>query len=191
MSSIIDQARHGVVGCFKMLAFREDWRSHFDVSSAGVARSFAGVVLALPAFIFCVFSINHLVAESPNVTAADAGFDLSKAVLVWARFWLLFPLIAAVAAMVLNVNDRYGKWLVVHNWMVFVLIHIQAFCFALYMAGLADGAALASLLMLYQLARLLVHWRVAAEALDLPVVMAAAAAAIPLLVERIVIHLMA
>ncbi len=191
MIAILLEARQGVIGCFRLLAFRDDWRGYFDVSPGGVARSFAGIILALPAFAFAVAGVNHLVAETPTAAAPDAGFDLTEAVLVWIRFWLLFPLIAAATALLLGVTDRYAKWLVVHNWMVFVLIHIQAFCFVLYMAGLADAAALASLLTIYQLARLLVHWRVAAGALGLPVVMAGAASAIPLIVEQIFIHLIA
>lgn len=191
MIALINEARQGVIGCFKLLAFREDWRSHFDVSAGGVGRSFAGVILALPAFAFSVASVNHLVAENPTLAGADAGFQIGEAVLVWIRFWLLFPLVAAATAMLLKVTDRYAKWLVVHNWTVFTLIHIQAFFFALYMAGLADGAALASLLAVYQLARLLVHWRVAIGALGLPAVMSAAAAAIPLLVEQLFMFLVA
>ena len=191
MSVLLNEARQGVIGCFKLLAFRNDWRSHFDVSTRGVARSFAGVVLALPAFVFTVASVNHLVAENPTLADGGAGFQIGEAVLVWARFWLLFPLVAVATAMLLKVTDRYAKWLVVHNWTVFVLIHIQAFFFALYMAGLADAAALAALLGIYQLARLLVHWRVAIGALGLPAVMSAAAAAIPLLVEQLFMFLIA
>jgi hypothetical protein len=182
----VNEVRAGVTGCFALLTFKDDWRKHFDVSAEGVGRSFLGVILAIPAFAFTVASANHLVAENPDLVTAEARITLMESALIWLRFWFLFPIVAAGTAMLLRVSDRFAKWLVVHNWMVFTLIHIQALFWAFYMAGLADAQSFVALLASYTFLRLFVHWRVAAGALGVPVWLAAAAAGIPLLTDTVV-----
>lgn len=187
MIRALEDAKAGVRGVFALLAFRDGWRSHFDVSAEGVTRSFAGVVLALPAYVFLIVSANHFVAENPDLVSADASVTLLSAAISWARFWLLFPILAAGMVWLLGAKDRYAPWLVVHNWTVFVLVHVQALIWALYGAGLADPAALAALVSLYQFLRLFIHWRVAHGALGLPPGLAAAAAGVPLVIDWMIL----
>ena len=187
MNQAIQDMRSGVVGVFALLMFKSDWRKHFDVSAEGVARSFSGVVLALPAFAFLIFGVNYFYADNVDVYASDFRYTLLDAVISWARFWLLFPVVAAIVALVMDLKDRFASWLVVHNWTVFVLVHIQALLLALYPAGMADAGAIAQTLMLYSILRLFVHWRVAQGAMGLPPIKAAAAAAIPLIMDRLIL----
>jgi hypothetical protein len=178
---------YGVRGVFRMLGFRSGWQSDFDVSSTGILRSFAGVVFALPAFMLLILSVNHYTAGQPQLD--NAGIGLLEALLIWVRYWLLFPIIAAVVCRVLGLSSRFGAWLVVHNWTVVVLIHVQAFFWLLHTAGLADQRALASLMQLYLLGRLFVHWRVATASLGVSTMQGAAAAGIPLVVDWILLRL--
>ncbi len=191
MSGWLGEVQSGVVGCVKLLGFREDWRRHFDVSATGVARSFIGVVLALPGFAFTAMSINHLAAENPTMVGTDVSISVTEFLLVWVRFWFLFPVVAAITVMVLGAKDRFSSWLVVHNWMVFTSIYFQASLWALYMSGLFNAEALLGIMGIFFMARFLIHWRVAIGSLGLPLAMASAAAAIPLVADMIMQELVA
>ncbi len=190
MISALHHMRAGVAGVFALLIFKTGWREHFDVSVKGVGLSFSGIVLGLPAFTLLIMSIHFFVADNAVSLDADASVSLFDAVLIWARFWLVFPLISASMVMLLQVKNRYAGWLVVHNWTVFVLIHIQAFLLALYPAGLINSEVLGAAISFYQLARPLVHWRVAHGALGLSPLQSAIAAAIPLIIDLILLELL-
>lgn len=179
--------RSGVVGVFALLMFKKDWRKHFDVSAEGVARSFSGVILALPAFAFLIYGVNYFYAENAAAYSSEMRFTLLDAVISWARFWLLFPVVAAGVVMVMGLKDRFASWLVVHNWTVFVLVHVQALLLALYPAGLADPGAISQAMSLYGMLRLFVHWRVAHGSMALPPVMAIVAAGIPMIIDRLIL----
>jgi len=191
MRRMLSDANLRVRGVFAMLAFRPGWRGHFDITPLGVGRSFNGVILALPAFYLMVAGINALVSANPALYGPDAGTGFGEAALAWLRIWGLFPLTAFLTVAILGIRERLGAWVAVHNWAVFVLLHIQALIWALYLAGLANAAAVQGLLGIYTLARYYVHWRVAHGALGLPPVLAGAAAAIPLVIEAIVLALLA
>ena len=183
MIAYLREARTATLGVFLMIAFRKDWRKHFDVSPGGVARSFMGLILALPAFIFTVYAIGYFVAQNPSLVGPDSGLDTGEAALTWARYWLLFPIVAALTTLAAGLTHKFAAWVVVQNWTVFVLVHIQALIFALYPAGLADPAALGLLSQIYILARMLAFWRVAAAALEASPLFAAALAGIPFLAD--------
>ncbi|WBQ09084.1 hypothetical protein L2D01_09270 [Hyphomonadaceae bacterium ML37] len=192
MRRMLADASLRVRGVFAMLAFRPGWRGHFDVTPLGVGRSFNGVILALPAFYLTVAGFNALAADNPALYGPDAATtSFGEAAGAWLRIWGLFPLTAFLTVAILGIRERLGAWLAVHNWAVFVLLHVQALIWALYLAGLANATAVQGLLSLYMLARYFVHWRVAHGALGLPPVLAGAAAAIPLVIEAIVIALLA
>lgn len=183
--SLLIEARRGVRGVFQLLAFKPDWKDYFNPTQAGVIASFSGLVLAFPAFWFLVSSANFFMAENPT-SGGEADFVTSiEMVVIWARFWLLFPLAAFAVCQVMGVRERFFAWLVVHNWTVFVLLHVQVMIWALYMAGIANAEIVGALLAFYQIVRLFVHWRVAHGALGLSPGLAAAAAGIVLIVDLI------
>lgn len=191
MRRMLADANRRVRGVFAMLAFRPGWRGHFDVTPLGVGRSFNGVILALPAFYLMVAGVNAMVAQNPALYAPDAATGFGDAAGAWLRIWGLFPLTALLTVAILGIRERTGAWLAVHNWAVFVLLHVQALIWALYLGGLANAAAVQGLLGIYTLTRYYVHWRVAHGALGLPPVLAGAAAAIPLVIEALAIALLA
>jgi len=188
MIALIRDARAAMGGLFGLLAFKEDWRAGFDVSSQGVARSFAAAILALPAFILFVLSANYFVAAQPEAPET-ARYTPLEAVLSYARIWLVFPLVAALLTWVMGETKRFAAWLVVHNWAVFALLHLAALIYVLYPAGLSDLNALALFSQFYFFIRLFVHWRVAWGALDRGPAMGAVAAAIPVLADFLLINL--
>ena len=188
MKALIDDARTALGGVFRLMAFRDDWRNAFDVSVDGLIRSFAAVIVCLPAYAFLVAASNHFVVENPDLVDAAATTTLGEAAVQYARLWLLFPLVAGLVVLVLGRRRALVPWIVVHNWTVVALIHLQLMIWALHAAGLVGAAVLASLLSFYQLLRLFAHWRVAFGALDVGPATAAAAAAIPLLADWLVIY---
>lgn len=183
MIALLREARLATVGVFRMAAFREDWRKYFDFSADGVARSFAGVILSLPAFVFTIYAIDYFVADNPNSIPPDTRMTVIEGALTWARYWLIFPLVAAGICLAAGLTKKYAAWLVTQNWTVFVLVHIQALIFALYPAGLADPASLGQLTQVYIMVRALAFWRVAAGALETPAGLSAAFAGIVFLVD--------
>lgn len=178
--------QEGVSGVFALLGFRPEWRRHFDMSVDGAAYSFAGIVLALPSYVFLIACINYLVAENPMLFSPEARISFAEMAIGWARFWLLFPITAALVCYLLGVQDRFTGWLITHNWTVFILVHVQLVIFMLYPLGLADPAAIGSAMSLYSLLRILIHVRVAHASLGLPIPYAVAAAAIPMMIDWLV-----
>ncbi|MGJ3232132.1 MAG: hypothetical protein ACFE0P_10065 [Oceanicaulis sp.] len=184
--SLLSEARLGVRGVFALLAFRKNWRAYFDPSAAGALRSFIGVVLAFPAFWFMISAANHFIAENPGAGEAADPVTVAERLLIWVRFWVLFPVTAWIVCALMDLRGGFYAWLTVHNWTVFVLVHIQALIWALHLAGLGDPESLGALLTLYALARLFVHWRVAQGSLGLPPGLSAAAAGVPLIADLVV-----
>jgi len=191
MRALLAEARGGVAGTAALLAFRQDWRKHFNVSVQGAGRSFSGAVLALPAYALMILSVNYFVGANPDMMSAESRIETGEAALAWLRFWLVFPLAAAGTALAMKLSAQFTVWLIAHNWAVFTLIHVQALVWLLYAAGMLSAEALLGLIGLYQIARVFVHWRIAAAALGLPPVMAGAAAAIPLLADFLILWMIA
>ena len=186
MGAMIAEIEAGARGIWALLAFKPDWRKHFDVSVDGFSRSFLTVLYALPAFVLLIISANHVLTELPG--GAEARISLLDAIGQYARIWLLFPVIAFIIVKVLGLKTGFSAWIVVHNWAVFVLLHVQALFWLLAAAGIANAEMLGVLLALYQIARLGIHWRVAAGTLGLHWGLAAGAACIPLVIDALIVY---
>lgn len=186
MIALVGEARSALVGLGKLLSFKEGWRSHFNITPHGVARSFGAVLLALPAFALFVLAANYFVAA--NAPGGGTAYGPLEAILAYVRIWGVFPIVASGVAIMLGLTGRYAAWLVIHNWAVFALLHVTALFFVLYAAGLANAALLAMLLQFYQAGRLVVHWRIACAALQVGPIPGAAAAGIPILADMVLIY---
>ena len=185
MIRILFDAVAGISGVSRLMAFREDWRQGFDVSLAGVARSFGAAILVIPLYLFYEAGMSRAAADL-GIVAGDApvGFLIAA----YIAGWTLFPVAAAGIVILTGRREAYAPWLVVHNWARFALYGVLTILMALYLVGFIDAGALGVLLgTLYQLVRLAVHWRVAAGALQLHWGLAAGAAVIPILIDMIVI----
>lgn len=193
MIRLIGEAREALSGVAMMMAFRPGWRAKFDVSAAGVARSFLAALVSLPAFALIVAGANFLVASDPEIALRDpdAGFTLAEAAIHYVRLWIVFPLVAALTVQLVGAKAAFGPWLVVHNWTVCALLMFQGALWALYVAGMADEASLSAVLAVYAGLRLIAHWRVAAGALGLGWGPAAMAAALPVMADYVALMALA
>lgn len=188
MIQIILDARNGLVGMVRLLTFQEDWKSCFDISAQGVARSFGAVLLTLPLYIFIIAA-----GQYTGLSMAEPGYVVEP-INIWVsslsflRIWFVFPILAIVITIILNVRHRFAAWLVVHNWAVLFLVLFQTAMFAIFTSGLTNVAGLGFLFMIYRFGRLYVHWRVAHGTLDLPPFQTVAAAGIPVMADLAIIY---
>ncbi len=188
MTGLAERFRHATAGLYAMMAFKPGWRARFDVSFDGMIASFGGALIALPAFALIVLGSNHFIAAHPDIVDPTAQVGLWGAAGQYARIWLLFPPVALLVCLVLGLKTELAAWITVHNWAVAVLLWIQALIWMLHAAGIIGLEMLSFLLALYQVLRLVVHWRVAMGALGLHWGIAAGAACIPLIVDAILVY---
>ena len=188
MIPLLFEARNALYGVFKILMFRDDWRPFFDISSGGVARSFGAMLLALPAFALLVASAEYVSSTAAAQGAEVEPFSWMGTIFTYLRIWLVFPVIAIPVSILMGVRHHYASWLILHNWAVLFLLLIQTTMFLLFAAGLTNLEGLSFMVLLYQGLRLVMHWRIAETALQLPMVSAMAAAAIPVIMDFILIY---
>lgn len=166
-------------GVAKALSFKPGWQAHFDVSLAGMWRSFFAALIALPAALF--------VFQAANAT--NVAMPLAEFLVRYAITWPLFPLAAAVTVRLLGVPQNFTPWLILHNWTVVILWGFVMLIWALNLAGIGGRDLFGLLAYLYIFVRILVHWRVAYLTLGLPTITSAFAAAVPMLVQAIAVTL--
>lgn len=162
-------------GVGKAMTFRPDWDTHFDMSLAGMWRSFFAVIAALPAAFFILSA-----AQSIGLT-----IDTARYFTQFAASWILFPVTAAVTVRLLGVPQNFVPWIVVHNWASLGLYGVMTVIWALNTAGLGGRDLFELLIFLYFYLRILVHWRAAYLTLGVPTITSAFAAAIPMLVQAL------
>jgi hypothetical protein len=144
MFAAFAEARQALQGVLEMLAGRTDFHARFDVSPAGVRRSFAAAFLAIPFWAFTVL-VQYAVARQ---SADDLGplvepYTLAYAVIRWAAIWAHFPLLAALVTVILGRRNGFAPWVVVHNWTHLFIVMVQLPPLALIALGAVDlGAVL-------------------------------------------------
>ncbi len=155
-------------GVFAMLAFREDWRKHFDVSMDGLWASFSAALWGLPFFVLTVWAQNDLVRElaSDSEAARTTGF-LHAAILYFA-LWAYFPPIAHIFCRSFKIDASFAPWVVVHNWTVLMLVILQGLISLLLIGGILSAEAYISLRTSYLFLAIFAHCRAAVGALDAP-----------------------
>lgn len=180
-----------VIGFGKLMAYQERWQDYFDVSRAGVIRSFLAAIWSLPIFILYYFSVNYFLSGLPPTDGeAVATLGLLDGLLTFVRIWVAFPIVAYLTVRVLSLDGLFGAWLSVHNWTVFILLHLTGFMWVLHTAGLLDASGILVFnAVIYPALRLFVHYRVAEGALGCHWSTALAAAGIPLVADWLLIQL--
>jgi hypothetical protein len=182
-------AIRGVAGILRLVAFRQGWAERFDVSSGGVARSFAAALLAIPIVIFIIAAREHLIVASGAVPQPRPFMYYA---LIFSLNFLLFPGVAAIVTMVTDRKAAFGPWIVLHNWAALSLFLVQGLIWAIYLAGLLDAGGVTLILSShYVLLRVFVHCRVAIAALGLPWPTAIGAAIIPMVAQMVATVLIA
>tara|TARA_R110002096_G_scaffold23398_1_gene74482 strand:- start:1028 stop:1621 length:594 start_codon:yes stop_codon:yes gene_type:complete len=185
MTTLVRDAVYAAAGLKRLVLFQENWQSCFDVSYEGVVRSFRAAVIAAPIYILASLGLRYMAAE----LGAPRGSDpVIFQLLDYMRVWLVFPFVAAFAAIFFARRQQFGTWLVVHNWTVLGLFCVQAVVITVYLSGILPlGAAIAFLVGPYHILRLGVHWRVATATLNLSWGAGAAAATLHIVVDLLAI----
>jgi hypothetical protein len=139
MIRVFADARQALKGVLEMLAGRTDFHARFDVTPAGLRRSFAAAVFALPLWVFTVLVLNAIAAGGAGEFDAPAEpYALAYVAVRWAAIWAHFPVVAAIVTAILGRRDGFAPWVVVHNWTHLLVVLVQAVPMAMLVVGAAE-----------------------------------------------------
>jgi hypothetical protein len=166
-------------GMFRLIAFQPNWEWHFDMSMRGFWGSFGAALFTLPIFFLFIACQRYFGADT----------DLGQYLVIYIALWISYPLTAAGVVIVSNRQDAYVPWIVLHNWSFMARYLIITSIWLLYVAGVIDRDMLALLATFYVfILRPIIHWRVAVVALGVPAGQGALAAAIPTLIDLMLVE---
>jgi hypothetical protein len=179
-----DEVVRALKGSFRLLRREHDGFRAFDTSFEGFWRSFAAMILTLPAFIV-------LLAErrlEAGLVLADSGlFDdtalVAREALVFVVPWIAFPLVMIGFVRIMHLEQRYVGYIVAYNWSGVIASVVFAGPAMLHVLGLATAAhaifyTFASCIILVQY-----RWFLARAALGVSGGLAAAIVAIDITVD--------
>lgn len=166
-------------GMFRLITFQSDWERHFDMSMRGFRESFGAAIFTLPLF-FLFIACQRYVGGDP---------DIGQYLLIYIFLWLSFPLSAAGVVLVSQRRDAYLPWIVLHNWSFMARYVIITSIWLLYVAGVIGPDMWGLLATVYVfILRPMIHWRVAVVALGVSAGQGALAAAIPALIDIMLVE---
>jgi hypothetical protein len=167
MMAVFSDARAALTGVFRMLIGRPDFHGLFDVSSAGVWRSFLAAILAIP-FAALAAGVQNALAKVPR-SALDPmiePFSFAFVVANWVGTWAYFPLLAAAVTWLLRKREGFAPWVVVHNWTHLFVATVAAVPLLLLVVG---APALADVLYVVAIVvAIYAYVRAAKATLDVP-----------------------
>lgn len=144
---------------------KPDFPSFFDVTPAGVVRSYSAAIVGLPVYALIIAAQVHAAAAIGQPLPAEDP-TLLRSGLTYAYIWMSFPLVAPVLARLAGRGQVFPAWLAVHNWSVLFLLLLQSTVWILYLTGAANPqTAQAATLRVFVPLSLIVHWRIACQAL--------------------------
>ena len=151
-------------GLLRLMRFDPRWAEGFDASANGFLRSFAGPLLALPAYLVVAAMLSRIeVAGAAQagadrlVLAASVDFVLSAAA---------YPVLIAVIARVFRIGEGYGAFIVVTNWAQVFLNGFLVAASSLMLLGEVGVGIFRLAWMVQLLATLYITWRAARETLS-------------------------
>ena len=112
-----DEIVRSLTGAWRLFLDRPDAMRFFDVSVDGFWRSFAAVVLILPAYALFALVERIDILDEPVVDPAfgDGSFVANK-LLTLALDWVTLPILLAAFAKPLGVGRTYAAYVVARNW---------------------------------------------------------------------------
>lgn len=163
MIRLLAEAAFAMAGIGRILLFRPDWRNRFNLTEAGLYRSFGAILFGLPVYGLMQVFFARLTAAAP------VDLPLWYFFLDLARLWLLFPVVAAVAVSVTGTKRHFAAWLTVRNWSVLAQTLLVMLIAASAVAGITDQTFLALFFVIFYPAFLTVlHLSIAFAVLDGP-----------------------
>lgn len=135
------------LGLFAVIGNWPNWESYFDLSRKGFKRSFAVLILALPAYYIFISAIYEQGARLQNIERG--AVPLGAFIIITSVFLLSFSVGAYLITMVADKQDRFRPWVITRHWAVFFLAWVVALFFGLNTLGfipfnLAYGIAFAA-----------------------------------------------
>lgn len=183
--------RIGVEAAVALLFGRPGALARFDVSLEGFWRSFAAILLVLPCFAVSVMAEGRIEIAGLPAEFADAfpwlGF-VAVRTLALGLDWMALPVVLALLARRLGLAARYVPFIVARNWaspVVAALYAVPALLFSVDFIG-RDAAAILSLATL--VVALHFHYRIARQALAVPIGMAIAVVVLDLLLGLLIVE---
>lgn len=113
----LDEIVRSLTGAWRLFIDRPDAMRFFYVSIDGFWRSFAAIVLIVPAFaLFAIGERVAILAESViDPGFSDSAFVLNKGFTL-VLDWIALPILLALVAGPLGVSRNYAAYIVARNW---------------------------------------------------------------------------
>jgi hypothetical protein len=169
-----DEVVRSLKGSWRLIRREREGLSAFDASFEGFWRSFAAVILAMPAFII-ILADQELRAGRlvPGGLFNDAWF-VGREAAVFVAPWILFPLLMAGFVRVMGLERRYVSYIVIYNWSGVIAAGIFAVPALLHVLGMATAALAAFYTLAFSIILVQYRWFFARAALGLSWDLAAA-----------------
>ncbi|HLN07448.1 MAG TPA: hypothetical protein VK281_00550 [Xanthobacteraceae bacterium] len=135
----LDEVIRSLKGSFRLIQREADGFRAFDISIAGFWRSFAAIVLTLPAFVALLAERRLDAGPMVGGLFDDAGLVLRE-VLIFIACWIAFPLVMIGFVRLMGLERRYVGYVVAYNWSTVIAAFVLAFPAALHVLGLATPA---------------------------------------------------
>ena len=146
-----DEIVQSLTGAWKLFIDRPDAMHYFDVSIDGFWRSFAAILLVLPAYVILMIAERIVILSEPIVDPVfgEAAFVTNNSFILILD-WIALPIILALVAGPLGVGRNYASYIVARNWCAVLATAPFGVLAILSLIGLIPGGV-ASVLMLVAL----------------------------------------
>lgn len=166
--------RAGIEAAVAMLLGKPGALGRFDVSLDGFWRSFAAILLVLPSFAVSLLAIWHGQMEQLPADVVDlpwVSFVAEKLVALGLD-WVALPVVLALIAGRLGLSGRYVPFIIARNWAAPVVSALYAVPALIYAAGIINAEIAAVLSLPVVVVALHYLYRIARQALGVPISMA-------------------
>lgn len=153
-------------GLLRLMRFDPRWAEGFDASVGGFVRSFAGPLLALPAYLVVAAILSRVQIDAATATAVAPDQIFLSRTLDFVLSAAAYPLLIAIVARVFELGEGYGAFIVVTNWAQVFLNGFLAVASLMALLGDVGVGAFGLTWLLLTLASLYITWRAARETLS-------------------------
>jgi hypothetical protein len=146
----------------------------FDQSIDGFFRSFYGIILCAPAYVFIILAERRMAASAVAEFPADGFLPpppislgyLTLETLIYVVYWLSFPVAMIFLARLIGAGSRYVPFVVAYNWTNCIVLFATVLPYLFYLAGIVPIAGAFFLSFPILLFALSYRWIVAVESLE-------------------------
>jgi hypothetical protein len=178
-----DEVVRSLKGSLRLIQREADGLRDFDVSIEGFWRSFAAIVLTLPAFVALLAERRLASGLAPGGGLFDdPGLALGEA-LAYLATWFAFPLMMIGFVRLMGLERRYVGYVVAYNWSSVIASFVLALPAMLHVLGLATPSLAAFYTLAFGLVVLQYRWFLARTALSITSGLALLVVGLDLLVD--------